>query len=96
MLQTLPRDQAFDLLETLRAAHNVDEDADSPALPGQLSEQQLLRTLLSPTQESLEFELMIRFPIAYPALVPVSPTSLPLERLLRPRRIARARPNSSP
>ncbi|KAG8666795.1 hypothetical protein FPOAC1_011612 [Fusarium poae] len=42
-------------------------------------------SLLPPASNSMEQELMVRHPIAYPVLMPIAVNSLPLETLLIPR-----------
>ncbi|KAJ4265341.1 hypothetical protein NW762_004626 [Fusarium torreyae] len=46
----------------------------------------IVGSLLPPASCEMEFELMVRHPIAYPVLLPVMAGSLPLEELLVPRR----------
>ncbi|KAK1622906.1 hypothetical protein BDP81DRAFT_333214 [Colletotrichum phormii] len=78
-LRTLPPEQALELFRKLR--NETPSRALNLARP---SDQQHLRGLLPPTQNSLGFELTIRHPIAYPALFPVPYTDLTLGVLLQP------------
>ncbi len=73
LLQSLPEGESLALLNRLRAS----EDA-SVALSGFKAEggssgsrNNYVPAILPPSQTSLEFELMMRHPIAYPTLVPV-------------------------
>ncbi|KAK1676185.1 hypothetical protein BDP55DRAFT_550892 [Colletotrichum godetiae] len=78
-LRTLPPEQALELFRKLR-----NETPDRALNLARPSDQQHLRGLLPPTQNSLGFELTIRHPIAYPALFPVPYTDLTLGALLQP------------
>jgi hypothetical protein len=44
----------------------------------------MLLNMLPPTQNSVELELTIQHPIAYPILLPLQGVTLPLESLLGP------------
>ena len=95
-LQTLPHEEAFELFGTIRnsaSSSNLPRttgSAESGALElsPSLSEQRLLRGLLPSTRSSLEFELAVRHPIAYPALYPAQLNSESHKALLKPRRLA--------
>ncbi|KAK0377588.1 hypothetical protein CLIM01_05067 [Colletotrichum limetticola] len=78
-LRTLPPEQALELFCKLR--NETPGRALNLARP---SDQQHLRGLLPPTQNSLGFELTIRHPVAYPALFPMPYTDLTLGALLQP------------
>ncbi|EXA32174.1 hypothetical protein FOVG_16550 [Fusarium oxysporum f. sp. pisi HDV247] len=58
----------------------------SSSPPSPLLQYNLVGSLLPPATNSLEQELMVWHPIAYPALMPIVASSLPLEKLLNPRR----------
>ncbi|OHE91707.1 hypothetical protein CORC01_12998 [Colletotrichum orchidophilum] len=78
-LRTLPPKQALELFHKLR------NELPSRGLGlSRPSDQQHLRGLLPPTQNSINFELTIRHPVAYPALFPVPYTDLTLGALLKP------------
>ncbi|OBS25978.1 hypothetical protein FPOA_06510 [Fusarium poae] len=49
------------------------------------SQHSIVGSLLPPVSCPLDLELMVRHPIAYPVLLPLMPTSLPLDELLVPR-----------
>ncbi|KAK1982946.1 hypothetical protein LZ30DRAFT_748986 [Colletotrichum cereale] len=88
ILKRVPDDEALEALKLLR---NGNEPAEvSSALQSYdigLSQVALNRAILPPTQTSLEFELMMRHPLAYPTWAPVQPSKLDLEFLLLPRKI---------
>ncbi|KAK2042900.1 hypothetical protein LZ31DRAFT_499906 [Colletotrichum somersetense] len=88
ILKRVPDDEALEALRFLRAGNE-------PAGIGSalrrhdigLSQVALNRAILPPTQTSLEFELMMRHPIAYSSWAPVQPSKIDLEFLLRPAKI---------
>jgi hypothetical protein len=49
------------------------------------SQHSIIGSLLPPASCSVDLELMVRHPIAYPVLLPLTPASLPLDELLVPR-----------
>jgi len=88
LLRTAPHDEAVELLRALRATASRSDEGGAPNRTLTLSEQDVSRALLGLTQDGLEFELMVRHPVSYPALFPVQVASLPWEALLRPSRIS--------
>jgi hypothetical protein len=78
-LHTLPDDKAEDVLQML-----VGRGKAASGLPKRISEHDLLRSVLPPTQNPAEFELNIQHPTAYPTLVPLHVADIPLESLLGP------------
>jgi hypothetical protein len=60
-------------------------------LPKQISELDLIRNTLWPSQSNVELELNVRYPVAYPALYPLSVAALTLETLLGPHTITQPR-----
>jgi hypothetical protein len=82
LLRSLPNDESNELPQRLRANTNSrgrisssssssllrSQDTSSLGLPRAISNP---LTFLQPSQNSLGFELMIRHPIAYPALLPI-------------------------
>ncbi|KAI5465268.1 hypothetical protein BGZ63DRAFT_450210 [Mariannaea sp. PMI_226] len=83
LLRTFSADTAPELLETLGTL-GWESSGDFPML----SEHCLLRGLLAPACNDLEFELMVRHPISFPPLFPLQVASLSLKSLLRPSRIS--------
>ncbi|KAK1962116.1 hypothetical protein LY78DRAFT_587311 [Colletotrichum sublineola] len=77
-LRTLPHEQALQLLSKLRNESNSPSSSVSTS-----TDKSYLRGLLPPSQNSLSFELNLRYPIAYPALSPVSYKDLPHGELLK-------------
>jgi hypothetical protein len=88
LLRTLPPEEGLELLEAIHndAALADDWDMTSYEIPTS-SEHNLLRSLLGPTRNHMEFELTVRYPVAYPPLFPINVTSLALETLLKPSMI---------
>ncbi|KAK2060497.1 hypothetical protein LY76DRAFT_591413 [Colletotrichum caudatum] len=88
VLRRVPDDEA---LEALRLLRNGTEPAEIGSALRRydigLSQVALNRAILPPAQTSLEFELMMRHPVAYPSWAPVQPSKLDLEFLLRPAKI---------
>ncbi|TEA10011.1 Nitrogen assimilation transcription factor nirA [Colletotrichum sidae] len=82
-LRTLPEEQALELLQKLRHGSGSASPAAAPS-DHHHSEQQLLTTILPPSRNSLDFELAIRHPLAYPTLSPIPYTDTSLETLLGP------------
>lgn len=88
ILKRVPDDEALEALRFLRTGHEPAEAVSAlRRYDVGLSQVALNRAILPPTQSSLEFELMMRHPLAYPAWAPVQPTKLDLEFLLRPSRV---------
>ncbi|KAK1975253.1 hypothetical protein LZ30DRAFT_606092, partial [Colletotrichum cereale] len=86
ILKRVPEDKALEGLQLLRTGN--DPALISSALRGYdigLSLAALNRASLPPTQSSLEFELMMRHPVAYPTWPPFRPSKLDLDFLLFPR-----------
>ncbi|KAK2052835.1 hypothetical protein LY76DRAFT_620334 [Colletotrichum caudatum] len=88
-LKTVSEDEALEGLRLLRTGN--DPALISSALRGYdagLSLAALDRASLPPTQSSLEFELMMRHPVAYPAWSPLQPSKIDLDFMLSPREVA--------
>ncbi|GKT92710.1 C6 zinc finger domain containing protein [Colletotrichum tofieldiae] len=88
ILKTVPEDEALEGLQLLRTGN--DPALICSALRGYdagLSSAALNRAILPPTQSSLEFELMMRHPVAYPAWPPFQPSKLDLDFMLLPREV---------
>ncbi|KFA46182.1 hypothetical protein S40293_03792 [Stachybotrys chartarum IBT 40293] len=83
ILQTLPRNRAYHILERLRRS-----DHSSNALMTVIDDSELRNdaapNLLGPSPSSLEEELSTQFPIAYPAFPPISVSALRKSDLLKP------------
>ncbi|KAL1867156.1 hypothetical protein VTK73DRAFT_4318 [Phialemonium thermophilum] len=96
LLRTLPEDQAAELFRNLRTGSAVSANTSSAAsshgtpqgggvaLPPE-SRPLSPGDLAPPARSSLEFEVMIRHPIAYPTLLPVELAYMTLDELLNPR-----------
>jgi hypothetical protein len=91
LLRTLPYDKAVELLQTLRTDDTPFDGSESANKTSMLSGRDLLGSFLGTSQNSLEFELVVRHPVAYPPLFPLQIAALPLESLLRPTRISVSR-----
>ncbi|KAK1966488.1 hypothetical protein LY78DRAFT_51898 [Colletotrichum sublineola] len=88
LLKRVPDDEALEALRLLRAGNEPAEVGSAlRRYDVGLSQVALNRAILPPPQTSLEFELMMRHPLAYPAWAPIQPTQLDLEFLLRPSKI---------
>ncbi|KAK2001149.1 hypothetical protein LX36DRAFT_629265 [Colletotrichum falcatum] len=88
VLKRVPDDEALEALRLLRTGNDPAEVGSAlRRYDVGLSQVALNRAILPPIQTSLEFELMMRHPLAYPAWAPVQPTKLDLEFLLRPSKI---------
>ncbi|WQF76863.1 Putative zn(2)Cys(6) fungal-type DNA-binding domain-containing protein [Colletotrichum destructivum] len=88
ILKTVPEDEALEGLQLLRTGN--DPALICSALRGYdagLSSAALNRAILPPTQSSLEFELMMRHPVAYPAWPPFQLSKLDLDFVLLPREV---------
>ncbi|KAF5023169.1 hypothetical protein F66182_4773 [Fusarium sp. NRRL 66182] len=100
-LQTLPYEDALKLLQKMRGEASSSTPREympraqvATNIPRPVSSAAYVRSCLPSTPNSLEFELAIRHPIAYPTLYPIQITSLPLDRMLNPSRIRRSQPYS--
>ncbi|GKT73852.1 C6 zinc finger domain containing protein [Colletotrichum tofieldiae] len=88
MLKGAPDDEALEALNFLRFSNEpADVGSALRSYDVGLSQVALNRAILPPTQTSLEFELMMRHPLAYPTWAPVQPSKLDLEFLLLPSKI---------
>ncbi|KZL67779.1 c6 transcription factor [Colletotrichum incanum] len=88
MLKRVPDDEVLEALKLLRIGNEPAEVSSAlPKYDVGLSQVALNRAILPPTQTSLEFELMMRHPVAYPTWAPVQPSKLDLEFLLLPSKI---------
>ncbi|KAJ4211347.1 hypothetical protein NW759_012548 [Fusarium solani] len=95
-LRSLPYDQALELFQRLREGQGSSSSAagesSAPAgsqesiIPPSIPDMTIIRSCMPGTPNSLEFELAIRHPIAYPTLYPIPISSLPSERMIRPTR----------
>ncbi|KAI8673520.1 Zn(2)-C6 fungal-type domain-containing protein [Fusarium keratoplasticum] len=104
-LRSLPYDQALELFQHLREGQGSSSSAagesSTPAgsqgssIPPSIPDTFILRSCMPGTPNSLEFELAIRHPIAYPTLYPIPIASLPPERMIRPTRAIQS-PSTSP
>jgi hypothetical protein len=100
LFSTLPYHEALELFNLLRETPRSDmlalvaqaSDSDTPAtatstsntpspLPPELS---VLGSLLPPASRPTEVELMVKHPVAYPVLLPIRASLLPLDDLLIP------------
>ncbi|WQF75242.1 Putative zn(2)Cys(6) fungal-type DNA-binding domain-containing protein [Colletotrichum destructivum] len=96
ILKGLPEDEAFEGLQLLRTGN--DPALICLALRGNdagLSSAVLNRAILPPKQSSLEFELMMRHPVAYPTWPPPRSSKADLDFLLLPREVLSSRNGST-
>ena len=96
IIRTTPKERLVQVVQDLRLTENVSTflaDSRSKCLDHErrFSKHRLARCYLPPMHSSLEFELMMRHPVAYPTLVPVEAAHVDLEKLL-----SIGRSNSSP
>ncbi|KAI5868169.1 hypothetical protein GGS23DRAFT_602066 [Durotheca rogersii] len=77
-----PNEAANDPSDVLWAVKKVLED--EPLLPVKLSNRQLVTGLIPETQQTPEYELMMRCPTTYPMLVPIEAAFLNIADLIRP------------
>ncbi|KAI2469298.1 hypothetical protein F4781DRAFT_422071 [Annulohypoxylon bovei var. microspora] len=99
LLESAPDAVSLDILRRLKAIRSPPEgidDAsdilasvkkdleDEPVLPVKLSNRQLMAGLIPETQQTSEYELMIRCPTTYTMLIPVEVAFINLADLLRP------------
>ncbi|KAJ4320121.1 hypothetical protein N0V84_006008 [Fusarium piperis] len=103
-LRSLPYDRALELFQHLRRGQGSSEAAgelstppssQGSSIPPSIPDTAILRSCMPGTPNSLEFELAIRHPIAYPTLYPIPIGSLPPERMIRPTRAIQS-PSYSP
>ncbi|KAK5999162.1 Notoamide biosynthesis transcriptional activator notL'-like protein [Cladobotryum mycophilum] len=103
-LRSLPFEEAMSLLHELRQTNSLltpqsigVEDVEDAPVPAYLAPHGLIRSWIPSTSNDLEFELAVRYPIAYPTLFPMDATMIPIEDVLRPKRIRwLRRPSPSP
>lgn len=99
LLESAPDAVSLDILRRLKSTRNLADGAsdtsdilasvkkdleDDPPLPVKLSNRQLMAGLIPETQQTPEYELMMRCPTAYPMLIPVEIAFINLADLLRP------------
>ncbi|XXH05172.1 hypothetical protein Hte_011597 [Hypoxylon texense] len=99
LLESAPEARSLDILRRLKSTGSLAEVANDPSdvlasvkkdleddhlLPVKLSNRQLMAGLIPETQQTPEYELMMRCPTAYPMLMPVEIAFLNLADLLRP------------
>ncbi|TEA21543.1 Nitrogen assimilation transcription factor nit-4 [Colletotrichum sidae] len=86
---------ALEALDELKTGRRIsDVNAALRTKPGGspgLSQNALNRAMMPPTRSSLEFELMMRHPIAYPTWAPVETSKLDLDYILLPSKVEWAR-----
>ncbi|KAK1658525.1 hypothetical protein BDP55DRAFT_773261 [Colletotrichum godetiae] len=87
ILKNVQDEDVLDAIQLLRSGYNAAEVGSTLLRHGAgLSNGALTRATLPPSQTSLEFELMMRHPIPYPAWAPVRPSKLNLQYLGLPRK----------
>ncbi|KAI0115227.1 hypothetical protein F4814DRAFT_449059 [Daldinia grandis] len=99
LLESAPDTVSLDILRRLKSTRNLAEGTsdtfeilasvkkdldDDPPLPVKLSNRQLMVGLIPETQQTPEYELMMRCPTVYPMLIPVEIAFINLADLLRP------------
>ncbi|KAI0146049.1 hypothetical protein F4776DRAFT_390974 [Hypoxylon sp. NC0597] len=99
LLESAPDAVSLDILRRLKSTRNQAEGANDPSdvlasvkkdlegeplLPVRLSNRQLMAGLIPETQQTPEYELMMRCPTAYPMLIPIEIAFINLADLLRP------------
>ncbi|KAJ1323561.1 transcriptional activator protein UGA3 [Microdochium nivale] len=84
LLRTLPYDQALALLSSLRNSNRSGSNQDDAAGERLLLSRPLRAPPATATEPGLAFELLVRFPAAYPALFPLAVSDLHEAELLRP------------
>jgi len=90
LLKSSPEAESLALLKRLRSGDEYSPDLAQVTLQDVgvdhrlLPEAQAARSVLPPTQSSMEFELMVRHPVSYPALIPVEAAHVELNKLLSP------------
>ncbi|KAI1769088.1 hypothetical protein GGR53DRAFT_517512 [Hypoxylon sp. FL1150] len=109
LLESAPEAVSLDILRRLKSARSNSEVASDPSdvlasvkkdleddhlLPVKLSNRQLMAGLIPETQQTPEYELMMRCPTAYPMLMPVEIAFLNLADMLRPAILEQSKPYS--
>ncbi|KAK6950228.1 hypothetical protein Daesc_008554 [Daldinia eschscholtzii] len=109
LLESAPDAVSLDILRRLKSTRNPAEGTndtsdilasvkkdleDEPLLPVKISNRQLMAGLIPETQQTTEYELMMRYPNAYPMLIPVEIAFINLADLLRPAILEQHRPHS--
>ncbi|KAL0931318.1 C6 zinc finger domain containing protein [Colletotrichum truncatum] len=97
LLRDSSDEQALEALRGFKEGKESGEITSSlrsmPSVGLGLSQIALNRAIIPPTRSSLEFELMVRHPVAYPAWAPVEASKLDLDYLLLPSKILWNRTN---
>lgn len=109
LLESAPDEISLDILRRLKSTRNHAEGASDPAdilasvkkdlegeplLPVKLSNRQLMANLIPETQETTEYELIMRCPTTYPMLIPIEIAFINLADLLRPAILERQKVHS--
>ncbi|KAI1467078.1 uncharacterized protein F4812DRAFT_48310 [Daldinia caldariorum] len=109
LLESAPDAVSLDILRRLKSTRNPGEGTndtsdvlasvkkdleDEPLLPVKISNRQLMAGLIPETQQTPEYELMMRCPNAYPMLIPVEIAFMNLADLLRPAILEQNRSHS--
>ncbi|KAI1212377.1 uncharacterized protein F4807DRAFT_415789 [Annulohypoxylon truncatum] len=109
LLETAPDAVSLDILRRLKSTRHHPEGVsnasdvlasvkkdleEEPALPVKLSNRQLMAGLIPETQQTPEYELMMRCPTTYTMLIPVEVAFINLANLLRPAVLEDPRPSS--
>ncbi|OTB20414.1 hypothetical protein K445DRAFT_299437 [Daldinia sp. EC12] len=109
LLESAPDAVSLDILRRLKSTRNPAEGTndtsdilasvkkdleDEPLLPVKISNRQLMAGLIPETQQTTEYELMMRCPNAYPMLIPVEIAFINLADLLRPAILEQHRSHS--
>ncbi|KAI1376755.1 hypothetical protein F4677DRAFT_459573 [Hypoxylon crocopeplum] len=110
LLESAPDAISLDILRRLKSNRNQADGANDPSdvlasvkkdlatdsiQPVKLSNRQLMANLIPDSHQTLEYELMMRCPMAYPMLIPIEIAFLNLADLLRPVVLERPKPRSS-
>lgn len=107
-LRSAPIDEALQLLEKLRGGRGSTSSTgtqsspsssavhSSPGIPSPMPVHNYVRSILPPTRNNLEFELVVRHPIAYPTLLPIPIETLTIDTLLKPSPLRRPQVASAP
>lgn len=89
LLHQMSGDEAVDFLQGFAARRKAGAAA-SGGLPRQIPEYDVVRNMFPPKQ-SVEFELTVRHPVAYPTLFPLQVAALSLEGVLGTHSVNRPR-----